>query len=116
VGDVCINGVCGGSGGVTPAETQNLMAAADKATYFWSPASDATAYDGLRGNAGPFPVGSSSAGEICFDHLTEARLVDAASPAPGSGFRYLSRARYPCGPGPWGWQTNGTARVTSACP
>src|SRR5439155_769037 len=58
VGDVCTNGVCGGSLVVAPAETQNMAADADKVTFRWSPASDATAYDALRGLTGPFPVGS----------------------------------------------------------
>ena len=115
LGDVCTNGVCGGAQVVAPAETQNMAADADKVTFRWSPASDATAYDALRGATGSLPVGSSSAGEVCH-HLTAAELVDEASPSPGSGFWYLSRARNPCGPGSWGTQSNGTARVTTSCP
>ena len=114
VGDVCVNGVCGGGPIVVPAETQNMAAAADKATYNWSPSSDASAYDAVRGGA--FPVGSSSAGEVCFGELTAAKLVDETRPASGSGFWYLSRARNPCGPGPWGTQSNGIARDTTVCP
>ena len=91
-----------------------MAAAADKATYSWSPSSVASAYDAVRGGA--FPVGSSSAGEVCFDELTAAKLVDEARPASGSGFWYLSRAKNPCGPGPWGTQSNGTARDTTVCP
>jgi hypothetical protein len=115
-GDVCVNGVCGGTAVGGPAETLNLSASADKATYTWSPASDATAYDAVRGGTGAFPVGSSSTGEVCFSNLTEARLSDTAAPAPGSGYWYLSRARNPCGTGPWGTQSNGTERVTGTCP
>ena len=115
-GDVCVNGVCSGGLVVAPAETHNMAADADKITFRWSPASDATSYDALRGLAGPFPVGSSTAGELCYPGLNEAELVDSSTPAPGTGYRYLSRARNPCGPGPWGAQSNGTARVTGACP
>ncbi len=114
--DVCVNGVCKGTAGVIPAETTNMAAAADKATYTWSEASDATSYDAARGSTGSFPVGSSSTGEVCLGNTTTARVVDGATPAPGTGFWYLSRARNPCGPGPWGYQSNGTARVTGTCP
>jgi len=114
-GDVCVNGVCGSTLVATPLETRNMAAAPDKVTYSWSLSSDATTYDGLRGVTG-FPVGSSSGGEVCYPGLTEAQLVDAAHPAPGNGFWYLSRARNPCGPGPWGAQSDGTARITTSCP
>jgi hypothetical protein len=116
VGDVCVNGVCSGGLNIGPAETQNMTADANKVTYRWSPASGAIAYDALRGLTGPFPVGSSAAGEFCSPGLIEAQFVDETIPAAGTGFRYLSRARGPCGPGPWGVQSDGTARVTSACP
>ena len=114
-GDVCVNGSCAGTPIGAPAETQNLAAAADKATFTWSPAADATSYDAVRGTTGAFPVGSSST-EVCFHDLTAAKLVDAAAPAPGNGFWYLARAKSPCGPGPWGIQSNGTMRVTTTCP
>ena len=116
VGDVCENGVCAGTQILTPAETHNMTAAADKVTYRWSPAPDATEYDAQRGGTGSLPVGSSSAGEVCYPGLIEAELVDGTSPPPGTGFWYLSRARNPCGLGPWGAQSDGTARVTGACP
>jgi len=116
VGEVCIGGACGGVTVITtPAETQNL-AAVNRSTYSWSAASDATAYDAVRGNVAALPVGSSAGGEVCFESLSGPELVDTATPAPGAGFWYLSRARNPCGPGPYGTQSNGTVRVTTSCP
>ena len=111
--DVCTNGVCGGGLIAIPGETHGLTAGSDKATYTWSPNLEATAYDAVRG--GTLPVGGSST-ETCFSNMTSAKLVDAASPAPGTVFWYLSRARNPCGFGPWGTQSDGTARATGACP
>jgi hypothetical protein len=116
VGEVCIGGVCGGTTIAPPAETQNLAAAADKSTYTWSEASDATAYDVVRGDVAALPVGSSAGGEVCFENLSAPALVDPVPPAPSRGFWYLSRARNPCGPGPLGAQSDGTMRVTTACP
>jgi hypothetical protein len=116
LGDVCTGGVCAGATSPPPAETQNLAAAADKSTWNWSPAPDATGYDAVRGDVAGLPVGSSAGGEVCFENLTAPKLVDPASPALKAGFWYLARARNPCGHGPWGTQSNGTARVTTACP
>jgi len=113
-GDVCVNGVCGGAAVGVPAETQSLSAVADKVTYSWLPAPEATSYDAARGQA--LPVGSSSADEVCFEGLTAAKLADTTTPGPGTVFWYLSRAIGPCGPGPWGTQSNGTAQVPSVCP
>ena len=116
VADHCVNGVCAGTTVGVPAETQNVAATADKATFFWSPSSEATGYDAVRGSTAAFPVGSSSTGEVCFHDLTAAKLVDPTPPASGAGFWYIVRPRNPCGWGPWGTQSNGVARVTGVCP
>jgi len=117
VGEVCIGGVCGGAVMIpVPVETQNLVAAADKSTYSWTPVSDATAYDVVRGNITALPVGSSAGGEVCFENRSAPAVADTAIPVPGASFWYLSQARNPCGHGPIGTQSNGTLRVTTACP
>jgi hypothetical protein len=116
VGDVCVGGVCGGATVAAPAETQNLAVAADKSTYSWSPVSDATAYDVVRGDVAGLPVGSSAGGEACFNELSAPAFVDTATPALRAGFWYLSRARNPCGHGPLGTQSNGALRVSTTCP
>jgi hypothetical protein len=40
---------------------------------------------------------------------------DAAVPAPGHGFWYLSRGRNSCGAGTYGFASNGTERLSTAC-
>jgi hypothetical protein len=42
--------------------------------------------------------------------------VDAAIPAPGGGFWYLSRGENACGNGTYGTQSNASPRVTTTCP
>jgi hypothetical protein len=96
-------------------EVQNL-AAVNKTTFTWTPASDATSYDGMRGDVAALPVGSTTGGEVCFPSQSAPALVDPVTPALRAGFWYLVQARNPCGPGPIGTQSNGTARVTTVCP
>ncbi len=116
-GEVCVSGVCGGATTITiPVATQNLSAAADKTTYTWTPVPDATSYAVVRGDTAALPVGSSAGGEVCFAGFSAPAVVDTATPAPGAAFWYLSQARNPCGHGPIGIQSNGTARVTTICP
>jgi hypothetical protein len=116
-GDVCVGGVCAGTGAiVVPAETTDLAAAADKITYTWSSVADATSYAVVRGGVAALPVGSSAGGEVCFAGFSAPAVVDPATPAPNAAFWYLSQARNPCGYGPIGTQSNGTVRVTTVCP
>jgi hypothetical protein len=116
VGEVCIGGVCGGAIVIAvPGEIQHLTAA-NKTTYTWTPASDATSYDAIRGDVAALPVGSSAGGEVCFASQSAPALVDPATPVLRAGFWYLVQARNPCGHGPIGNQSNGTMRVTSVCP
>jgi hypothetical protein len=61
-------------------------------------------------------VGSSVGGEVCFAGFSAPAVSDTATPALGAAFWYLSQARNPCGYGPIGVQSNGTARVTTICP
>ena len=117
LGEVCIGGICGGSIVIAvPAETQNLAFAANKSTVSWSAALDATSYDVVRGDTAALPVGASDGSEACFHDLSEPQFVDTTIPALRAAFWYLSLARNPCGPGPLGMQSNGTARATATCP
>jgi len=103
-----------------PAEAQNVLVAADKTTYSWSPVASATRYDVVRGSTAAFPVGPGGGDEVCFDNLAAATMADPAAPAPGAGFWYLSRAENSCGNGSYGTQgvhgVPGLARVTTTCP
>ena len=116
VSDVCAAGACGGTAITAPVEAQSVNAAADKATYSWSPVATATRYDAVRGELNAFPVGPGGADEVCFDNLAVASVVDATTPAPGSGFWYLSRGENSCGIGTYGTRSNATPRVTTTCP
>jgi hypothetical protein len=115
--DVCNAGTCAGTPVTVPAETQNVVAAANKSTYSWSPTADATRYDVLRGSLGAFPVGPGGGDELCFNDLPGPSVTDATVPAPGTGFWYLSRGENTCvGNGTYGTQSNATPRISSTCP
>ena len=115
-GDVCGGGLCTSGPPNTPAETQGVSAAADEATYSWAAAPSATRYDAVRGLLSAMPVGPGGDDEICFSDLPDPTLVDAAVPAPGTGYWYLSRGENDCGAGTFGTRSNGSPRSTTTCP
>jgi hypothetical protein len=116
IDDACRGGTCGGTTIAAPPETLNLRVAADKVTYGWSAATNATQYDVVRGSTGALPIGPGDSDEVCFDNLVGPTLVDATAPAPGTGFWYVSRGENACGTGMWGLESSGTARTTTTCP
>jgi Cysteine-rich secretory protein family len=116
IGDVCTAVCVGGPAVGAPLEVQNVAAAADKATYSWSAVAGATRYDVVRGGTNAFPVGPGGGDETCFDNLAGTTVVDAALPAAGGGFWYLSRGENACINGTFGTQTNGSPRTTTTCP
>jgi hypothetical protein len=115
-GDSCGGGRCIAGSSLTPAETTNVSAASDKATYSWSAAAFATGYDVVRGSLGALPVGPGAGDEICFDDLASPTLIDTDVPASGTGYWYLSRGENACGIGTFGTQHNGSPRTTTTCP
>jgi hypothetical protein len=119
-GDVCGGGTCTGTPITAPPETANVKVAADKATYSWNPATFATRYDVVRGQILALPVGPGGGDETCFDNLPGPSLLDAATPAAGVGFFYLSRGENTCGNGTYGTQglhgAPGAPRTTTTCP
>jgi hypothetical protein len=117
VGDTCGGGVCNAGSTITaPPETANVMASNDKATYTWSVAAFATRYDVVRGSLAAFPVGPGNGDELCFDDLSGTTLVDGTTPAPGTGFWYLSRGENSCGIGTYGDATGGPRTTTTCSP
>ena len=116
IGDACDGGACTGLAISAPAETQNMGAAADKATYSWSAVAYATGYDVVRGDLGSLPVGPGGGDETCFDNLASPTLSDATVPSPDSGFWYLSRGENTCGNGTYGTRHDGSPRTTTTCP
>jgi len=115
VGDVCGGGLCTSGSSTAPAETQSVNAAADKTTFSWAAAPSATRYDAVRGLLDAFPVGPGGGDEICFADLAGPSLSDAAVPAPGTGYWYLSRGENDC-VGTYGTRSNGSPRNTTTCP
>ena len=120
VNDVCTVACTGGPALGAPPETQNVLVAANKTTYSWSPVASATRYDVVRGSTAAFPVGPGAGDEVCFDNLAGPSLVDATAPSVGAGFWYLSRGENSCANGTYGTRavngTPGAARVTTTCP
>ena len=120
VGDTCGGGACTGTPITAPAETQNVLAAANKATYTWNAVPLATRYDVVRGAVGALPVGPGGGDEVCFDNLGGPTVNDPALPAVGTAFFYLSRGEHSCGNGTFGFQgfhgAPGAQRVTTTCP
>jgi hypothetical protein len=116
-GEACGGGVCTGGTAITaPAETHNVVAAANKNTYSWSAVATATRYDVVRGRLSGLPVGPGGADEVCFDNLGATSVIDTGTPTNGTGFWYLSRGENSCGNGTFGTQSNGTSRTTTTCP
>jgi hypothetical protein len=116
-GDYCAGGACvPGTPFTAPPETQDLSAGADKDTLSWTAATSAIQYDVLRGNVRSLPVGPGEADETCFGNLLDTSLTDAAIPAPGSGFFYLSRGENACGIGTFGTASDGSPRAATTCP
>ncbi len=104
----------------TPGEVTRLAFASDKETLTWDSsapgAGGATVHDVLRGALSDLPVGTGSS-EICLaSGIAAASVPDASTPASGEGLRYLVRGRNVCGVGSYGFATDGTERVSGACP
>jgi hypothetical protein len=116
INDACAGTACAGTLIVDPAETQYIRVQADKTTYVWDATPDAQRYDVVRGALGALPVGPGDADETCFDGLATPSLLDSTLPAPKTGFWYVSRAEYACGPGSFGQQSDGAQRFTATCP
>jgi hypothetical protein len=109
-------GACSLTPITAPPEAQNVGVASDKVTYTWAPTIDATRYDVIRGALASLPVGPGGDDEVCFDDLGLATLVDATTPAPDTGFWYLSRGENACFTGTYGAQSDTTPRESTTCP
>jgi hypothetical protein len=100
-----------------PAEIEELSFEDDKTTLTWASAAPSSGYltvhDVARGGLDAFPVGSST---CLVPGISASTTSDSANPAPGAGYWYLVRGRNSLGSGTYGQQSNGTPRVTTACP
>ena len=104
---------------VLPAEVEGLVLEADDASLTWKTAApragSGTVHDVLRGELTGLPVGSGP--ETCVGPgVVGTSITDPLSPGAGVGFWYLVRGRNACGGGTWGLASDGTPRVSAACP
>jgi hypothetical protein len=100
-----------------PAEVTGLVFV-DKQTLVWDSAAPAagadTVHDVVLGHLTGPVVGI---GEICLAAgIVEATTTDPNTPGYGKGFSYLVRGRNTCGPGTYGYQSDGTEKTSQACP
>lgn len=102
-----------------PGEITVLKVHPDATTISWTsgrPASgEATSHDVLRGLVSGLPVGAG--GATCLAPDTDRNSVsDAASLPAGQAAWYLARAANVCGTGTYGRASDGTERISTACP
>jgi hypothetical protein len=102
-----------------PTELRGLTMLPDKTGLQWNaaPTYAGTTYDLLRGELNTLPVGPG-AGESCLGQgISGTTTTDTDVPATGHGFWYVVRERVAsCGTGTYGFATNGTERISTACP
>jgi len=106
-----------------PREVGGLLVGAnsDSSNVSWFCSADVTAgssasYDVVRGDLEELPVGSGPS-EVCLAAIvSQTNISDAALPSLSHGFRYLVRGRNSCGVGTYGFQSNGSERLSQACP
>lgn len=100
-----------------PAEVIGLLFV-DRQTLVWDSAAPAagidTVHDVVLGHLTRPAVGNE---ELCLaTGIVEATTTDPSTPGYGRGFSYLVRGRNSCGPGTYGTQSDGTERISQACP
>jgi hypothetical protein len=102
-----------------PRELTGLTLLPDKIGLAWDagPIRPGTLYDVDRGDLDKLPVGPGP-DELCLAQgLTSPTTNDPALPATGHGYWYLVRERFiDCGKGTYGFASNATERVSTACP
>ena len=107
--------ICAGAPLGTPGEVLGDAFAPDKQTYSWSSTLFATRYDVVQGKL--LPVGPGGGDEVCYSDVVGTSLIDPVTPAPSQLFFYVVRGDNGCGaPGTYGFQSNGSPRLTTTCP
>ena len=102
-----------------PREITGLSLYEDKVSISWdsaaSTAGNSTVHDVLRSSMRQLPVGGGPS-ETCLGSTSASITSDSEFPQQGEGFSYLVRGRNAAGTGTYGFQSNGTERITRACP
>jgi len=99
-------------------EVAHINIASNKTLLAWDqvPGAATAVYDVVRGRTDQFPVGTGAAeSSVICGHTARIRTDNTVPPA-GVGLWYDVRGRTGCGPGPYGMQSNGLPRTTTACP
>ncbi len=120
MGDSCDCAPADASAFAIPGEIQGVEFEADKRTIHWasavSTAGSGTTHEVLRGSLHEFPVGSGASEACVASNLGSSSTTDNQFPTLGTGFWYLVRGRNTCGQGTAGFRSNGTERLSGACP
>lgn len=104
------------AGVALPPDASMLTFLGDGVTLRWSNSGLSTVRRVVRGLVGELPVGSGVS-ETCLEPgLAGSSTTDAAVPQPGSAFWYHSSETNACGVGTYGNASDGTPRLTTACP
>lgn len=104
-GDACDCAAGDAGAWALPGEVVGVAFAADRTTLEWSSAAPAsgpaTVHDVYREAEGHGPPGSAPGGSCLATGEPGSSASDAATPPPGTAWRYLVRGRNACGAGPW---------------
>ncbi|MCU0254841.1 MAG: hypothetical protein MUE47_09930, partial [Acidobacteria bacterium] len=104
-GDACDCAAGDAGAWALPGEVVGVAFAADRTTLEWSSAAPAsgpaTVHDVYREDEGHGPPGSAPGGSCLATGEPGSSASDAATPPPGTAWRYLVRGRNACGAGPW---------------
>jgi len=99
-----------------PGEAVNVTFADDRVSLMWDSAIPGagtdTVYDVLMP---PNPAQPGSIGICAASGLPGAMLLDTSLPPTGGVSYYLARARNSCGAGPYGFWSDGTPIISTAC-
>jgi len=115
-GDACDCAPTDPAASRVPGEVANVTFGSDLVSLTWDSAipgaGAGTVYDVLEP---PNPKPPGSAGTCVASGVPGAMLLDTALPRVGEAFVYLVRARNACGAGPYGFRSDGTEIVSTAC-
>jgi hypothetical protein len=104
------------AGALAPPSQSTLFVYSDRQTVYWADVGSATIRSVVRGRLDEMPVGSGPSETCLMSDDTASFVTDPALPPAGRGFWYLMRAQNVCGVVTYGQASDGTPRVTSACP
>ncbi|MEW5807339.1 MAG: hypothetical protein AB1756_08350 [Acidobacteriota bacterium] len=105
--------------GTLTAEVTGVTVTKTSATHLnWTSQSDATKYDVAGGMLSELLLDRTFTRASCLaDDITQNQWDDTRNGPPvGECYYYLVRSENSCGPGTYGWKSNGNERIISSCP